>query len=479
MKGQTSEDWAAKKVTVAGLGTFGGQVAAAKFFVRRGAEVTVTDSKPREALGKGIHELDGLNVRLVLGGHREKDFTNADLVVASPAIPEDNRYLAAAEAAGVPITHEMDIFFSLCRAPIIGITGSNGKSTTAALLAHILTMHCRRQAGLGSGAVWLGGNIGRSLLLEVERILPQDLVVLELSSFQLENLGELGKSPYGAIVTNLSPNHLDRHGTFEAYARAKRNITLYQKPGDFLVINADDPNLAGWDETAAEVFFFGEDAAMGRKGVFISAGSLVSTVGGIREVVKVRRRRWKLKGRHNLLNLAAACAAAGKLGVPVEQAVAAAEDFQPLAHRLEEVGSVSGVRFYNDSIATTPESAVAALESFKEPIVLIAGGYDKGLDLEPFARRAARSVKALVVIGETGDKIAKAASVQNADLRIIRPATFGEAVAAAFDEAEPGDVVLLSPACASYDMFGNFQERGERFRREVERVRCKAGGKSS
>ncbi|MCD6405331.1 MAG: UDP-N-acetylmuramoyl-L-alanine--D-glutamate ligase [Planctomycetes bacterium] len=288
----------------------------------------------------------------------------------------------------------------------------------------------------------------------------------------------MGKSPQGALVTNLSPNHLDRHGTFEAYARAKRNITLYQKPADFLVLNADDPNLVGWDETAAEVLFFGEGAGTGRKGVFISAGSLVSTVSGTREVVKVRR-RWKPRGLHNLLNFAAACAAAGRLGVPIEEAVAAAEDFKPLPHRLEEIGSVSGVRFYNDSIATTPESAVAALESFNEPIVLIAGGYDKGLDLGVFARRAARSVKALVVIGETGGKIAEAASAQNAELGITCPATFDEAVAAAFDEAEPGDVVLLSPACASYDMFGNFQERGEQFRREVERIRRKAGGDSS
>ncbi|MCD6405330.1 MAG: hypothetical protein J7M19_05855 [Planctomycetes bacterium] len=178
MTDPTSENWAGRKVTVAGLGTFGGQVAAAKFFVRLGAKVTVTDRKPREALVKGVRELESSNVRFVLGGHRKEDFTNADLVVASPAIPEDNRYLAAAEAAGVPITHEMDVFFSLCRAPIIGVTGSNGKSTTAALLAHILTRHFERQAGPDSRSVRLGGNIGRSLLLEVGGILPGDVVVL-------------------------------------------------------------------------------------------------------------------------------------------------------------------------------------------------------------------------------------------------------------------------------------------------------------
>ncbi len=454
--------WRGRRVTIAGLGTFGGSVAAAKFFARLGAQVTVTDKKPREALEGSLAEIEGLGARLVLGGHEQEDFTRADLVVASPAIPEASPYLVMAEEAGVPVTHEMDIFFETCRAPIVAVTGSNGKSTTTALLAHILA------ATLGDGErkVWLGGNIGHSLLGDVEQIAESDLVVLELSSFQLDDLGALQASPHGAVVTNLTPNHLDRHGTFEAYAAAKRNITRFQTSDDFLVLNADDAALAGWEETAARVAYFGKMRHDAAKGVYVDGDSLVSVEGGARTKVAVPK-GWRLRGVHNLMNLAAAAAAAGELGVGLAQALVAAEDFKSLPHRLEYVGAARGVDFYNDSIATTPESAEVGIESFEQPLVLIAGGYDKGVDLAPFARKAARRVKALVVIGRTGAAIAEAARAENALLPILRPRTFEEAVDAAYAAAEKGDVVLMSPACASYDMFNNFQERGETFRRLV------------
>jgi len=457
--------WRGKRVTIAGLGTFGGQVAAARYFWDLGAEVTVTDKKAEDALEGSLSELDGLPVRFVLGGHDEADFTRADLVVASPAVPESSPYLVAAEKAGVPITHEMDIFFDLCRADIVAVTGSNGKSTTAALLAHILGKCPPR----GSGRVRLGGNIGQSLLLTARDIGPQDVVVLELSSFQLEDLGALKKSPHGAVVTNLSPNHLDRHVTFENYAGAKRNITLWQKEGDFLVLNADDANLAGWGKTRARVRFFGTYGAERPDGVYVSGRSLVNVAEG-REARADVPSGWKLMGVHNLMNLATAAAAAVEAGAPFGRAVAAAGDFEPLPHRLEYVRTVRGVRFYNDSIATTPESVEVALESFTEPVVLIAGGYDKGLDLVSFAERAARRVKALVVIGKTGSRIAEAALAERPDLAVLRGADFRGAIRAAFESAAGGDVVLLSPACASFDMFNNFEERGDLFRRHVEEL---------
>jgi UDP-N-acetylmuramoylalanine--D-glutamate ligase len=450
--------WQGKKVTVAGLGTFGGQVTAAKFFAGLGAKVTVTDKKKREALEVSLGELDGLDIRYVLGSHDDKDFTQADLVVASPAIPETSEYLQKAEKAGVPITHEMDVFFGLCKAPIVAITGSNGKSTTTALLAHIAGK-CHK-----GGKVWLGGNIGKSLLLDAAVISPRDAVVLELSSFQLEDLGALKVSPHGALVTNLTPNHLDRHVTFEAYADAKRNITRFQSEGDFLVLNADDDNLAGWERTKAKVLYFGKMRAKSRPGVYVSGRSLVFVGEGPDRPMEVPK-GWRLRGEHNLMNLAAACAAAGEMGISLADALAAAEDFKSLPHRLEYCATAGGVEFYNDSIATTPESAEVGLDSFTQPIILIAGGYDKGVDLSSFARKAAGRVKALVAIGKTGDAIAAAAKAENAALAILRPATFSEAIMAAYAAAAPGDVVLMSPACASYDMFNNFQERGDIFRR--------------
>jgi len=460
----TKEHWRAKRVTVAGLGTFGGQVAAAKFFAALGAKVTVTDRKPESALGESMSELRALDMRFVLGGHDEGDFANADLVVASPAIPESSPYLAAAEKAGVPITHEMDIFFQVSRAPIIAVTGSNGKSTTAGLLGQILD-RCLSGGRGGSSIrkVWLGGNIGRSLLPDAAAIEADDLVVLELSSFQLEDLGALRLSPHGAVVTNLTPNHLDRHVTFANYAAAKRNITLWQKAGDFLVLNADDPNLSGWEKTAARVAYFGNFAAGKSDGVYVSAKSLVSIADGRQTTVRVPK-GWKLMGAHNLSNLAAACAAAREAGVALADATAAAEDFKPLPHRLEYVATANGVRFYNDSIATTPESAEVALDSFAGPIVLIAGGSDKGVDLSRFARKAGLRVKALVAIGKTADAIVDEARGARSDLAVIRAGGLEEAVRSAYEAAAPGDVVLLSPACASYDMFNNFEERGDLFR---------------
>jgi UDP-N-acetylmuramoylalanine--D-glutamate ligase len=366
----------------------------------------------------------------------------------------------------------MDLFFALCRAKIIGVTGSNGKSTTTALIAHILE-RCLSASGR---AVHLGGNIGRSLLLEAANIPESDLVVLELSSFQLEDLGALDVSPWGAVVTNLSPNHLDRHKTLEAYAAAKRNITRFQGEGDFLVLNAADPALAGWEETPAEVLYFGEGETAGRKGVFISGGSLVSTCGDETEKVKIPD-DWPLVGRHNLENLAAACTAVSRAGVSLAEALSVASCFRALPHRLEKIGELRGVAFYDDSIATTPESAEAALGSFDGGVVLIAGGYDKGVDLSAFAAAAAGRVRSLVVMGQTSGQIAGAALAANRDLAVVRAANLAEAVEAAYEAASPGDAVVLSPACASYDMFANFRERGTAFRGEFERmVGIKGGG---
>ncbi len=474
----TERQWKGRRVTVAGLGSFGGQAAVARYFSSLGAIVTITDTKPASELTRGLADIGDLGVRQVLGGHEVADFVEADLIVASPAMPRTSPFLLAAEAAGVPVTHEMDLFFELCRAHIIGVTGSNGKSTTAALLAHILRGHFESPSSRPHRRVWLGGNIGRSLLLEAPRIAQHDIVVLELSSFQLESLAALSVSPQGAVVTNISPNHLDRHGTFEDYVRSKRCIARYQRQGDFLVLNADDNILKGWRETPARVVFFGSDESCGEKGVFVCGRNIVSINENTREEADVPA-GWRLIGPHNLQNLAAACAAASCMGVALSEAAHEAGGFEGLPHRLEYVGTTGGVKFYNDSIATTPEAASAALGSFAEPVVLIAGGYDKGADMAAFAQTAAHAAKALVVMGDTARAIAGAAARAGTGIEIICANGLGDAVRKAFALAGPGAAVVLSPACASYDMFSNFQERGEAFAEEVARLVNSDTGESS
>jgi len=424
------EELSGKKVTVVGLGHFGGGVGLSRWLCREGAQVTVSDKASAQQLAESIASLADLDVRLHLGGHDPADFLQADLLVVNPAVPKDMPLILAAEEAGVPRTSEINLFLQRCPARVIGVTGTVGKSTTTAMIGAALSGRFRTH---------VGGNIGGSLLESLERIQGDDLVVLELSSFQLEDLPLVGISPRVALVTNLLPNHLDRHGTLEAYAQAKKNIFRFQNAEDVLILNAACEATVAWaQEAPGRVEWFDP-----------SAGAIPLSV----------------LGRHNQANAQAALAVCREFGIDPAEAAAALKDFPGLPHRLQFVVERNGVRYYNDSKCTTPQGAIVALEAF-EPgrAILIVGGYDKGADFSQLGAALASRAKAVIAIGATAGKILRAVVDQpGARLPLQQAETLGQAVALAEGLAEQGDAVVLSPACASYDMFRNYEQRGERF----------------
>jgi UDP-N-acetylmuramoylalanine--D-glutamate ligase len=457
-----STTFTGKRITIMGLGFFGGTIGLARYLVAQGAQVTVTDLKPAAELQDSVAALHGLPVRFVLGRHEWADFTDVDMVFASPAVREDSPYLTAARACGVPIDTEMNLFMRLCRGSIIGVTGSNGKTTTTSLIGAILRMAYPRTQ--------VGGNIGRSLLPEVAAIEPGDPVVLELSSFQLEDLAAVGRSPHIGLLLNLSPNHLDRHGSMDAYLAAKMQIFAYQGPEDVAILNADDPRLqplVGRLRSPVRVF---SGAHAVEDGAYLEGDRLmVAHPGTASEVCRLQD--IPLLGRHNVANVLAAVAAADAWGVPAAMMRAAIRAFPGVEHRLERVRQLQGVSFYNDSIATTPTGTLAALEAIQQPIWLIAGGYDKGIPFHALGEAIVRRVKGVFLIGATAPQIAQAIALACPPGRDLPAIGFcrdlRDAVHAAFGAARPGEAVLLSPACASYDQFRHFVERGRLFKQLV------------
>jgi UDP-N-acetylmuramoylalanine--D-glutamate ligase len=436
-------DFRGKTVLVMGLGRFGGGVDVVKFACGKGAKVIVTDLAKPEALAESIKRLEGLDVEYHLGSHTPADFEQADIVVINPAVSLDNKFVQIARKAGRRVTSQIELFFQLCPATIIGITGANGKSTTTALTAHIL----RSRFG---DRVWLSGNIGNEPMLTiVDQIRPDDLVVLELSSFQIEQLAQSKQAPQVAVLTNLTPNHLDRYGTFERYCKAKEPLFQYQK------LDESNPAVSifnGEDKVGCEWFDrYKKDA--GRLCIKFSPDGVPAGIRGI----------FGLPGLANLSNLAAALAVARHFGVTDEQITGCLPKFKALPHRLQLVTESRGVRWYNDSKATTPDSAIVALEAFDNPII-IAGGYDKHIPFDEFGQKIAQKAKAAILIGQTAQAIAKAIQAYpQSHAQVKRAKSLAEAVELANALAERGDVVILSPACASYDMFENYEQRGEQF----------------
>ncbi len=446
-----ASDLAGKKVLVMGLGRFGGGVDVARFAAGAGARVLVTDLASEEQLADSVGQLASCGgIEFKLGLHDPEDFASADLVVANPAVKPDNRFLEVARRHGRMVTSQVGLFFQLCPARIVGITGANGKSTTSTLTAHLLR-HAQGERPFGE--VWLSGNIGDQPLLTIlERIAPNDVVVLELSSFQVEQLAEVGRAPRIALLTNLTPNHLDRYGTFEAYCASKEGLFRFQRAeGDepaVSIFNAEDEVGMRWFER-----YRGQE---GRVCLSFSAD----------EVPAEFRQAYRLPGRAYLSNLAGAMTIARRLGVNDDSIAAVLPAFKALPHRLELVGERDGVAWYNDSKATTPLSGIVALEAFDRPEIVIAGGYDKHLPFGAFGRKIAEKAKAAILIGQTAEQIARAieaGSNSSTCTRVEMVASLEEAIGRARQLACPGDVVLLSPACASYDMFENYQQRGNRF----------------
>jgi UDP-N-acetylmuramoylalanine--D-glutamate ligase len=452
---------AGKRITVMGLGRFGGGIGVVRFLSKLGALITVTDLRSESELCDSLAAIADVPVQAFhLGGHREEDFVEADLIVVNPAVPRGNPWLSLAEQAGVPLTSEIALFLQFNPAKVIGVTGSNGKSTTASLIHHLL-----REAGVRSH---LGGNIGGSLLTSLHEIRSDDWVVLELSSFQLAALDRMFCSPQIAVVTNFTPNHLDWHGSLEDYRASKQTILRWQCADGYAVLNADDPHVSRWPVHSQATWFRLQDN--GGSGFFHAPDSheiLYRSVRG--EEVRIDLPNPEiLPGTHNIRNVLAGCAAAWAAGVDLAGLTQSLRSYRPLPHRLELVGEYAGRKFYDDSISTTPESTIAALDSFDRPIVLLAGGYDKQVDLDEMAQAIARKTKAVALMGQTSAILEPLIDSCPEHGVCHACQDFQEAFQWAVDQSAPGEIVLLSPGCASYDWFRDFEDRGARFRAAVQ-----------
>ena len=437
-----------RRISVIGLAREGTDLA--RFLVAEGAHVLVNDARPAEKLGDRLAELAGGAIQFVLGGHPASPTLDADLVFVSPGVPPELPLLDEAAARGIPISSGTQLFFERCPAPIIGITGSSGKTTTTTLVGRIF-----EAAGRGT---LVGGNIGVPLLGRLGEIAPESWVVLELSSFQLE---PMTASPHVAAITNITPNHLDRHITMEAYTAAKSQILAHQRHTDVAVLNADDPGSSGLRPVGQVVRFSIERQV---EGAYLDGDQLVLDRGGRRQTICLRS-ELQLPGLHNVANVLTACAIASAAGFAIEPMRAAATAFTGVRHRLELVAELNGVQYVNDSIATAPERSLAALAVYAgRPVVLLAGGRDKHLPMEEWARVIAGGARALVTFGESAPLIERAARTAGLPSeRIHQAGTVDRGVAIARTVARPGDVVLLSPGGTSYDQYQDFEERGDHF----------------
>ncbi len=436
-----------KNISVIGLGISNRPLI--KYLVKLGAEVTGYDKRTKEQLGEIYTELSDMGVKLVTGEDYLDNLTGG-IIFKTPGLRFDHPALLAAKERGSVITSEMEVFFDICPAKIIAVTGSDGKTTTTTLIHRMMTAQGYK--------TWLGGNIGNPLLTEAEQMAESDWVILELSSFQLHTMK---KSPEIAVITNLSPNHLDVHKDYQEYIDAKKNIMLYQKSGDKLVINRSNAETAkiGGEAKGSCVDFSSKEKA------YICLENDVIVRGG---VPVLNLSNIKLPGMHNVENYMAAIAAVEGL-VEDEKICGIAKTFGGVEHRIELVRTVNGVRYYNSSIDSSPNRSINTLKVFSDKVIMIAGGKDKGIPYTELGPILAEKVKSLILIGKTSDKIQQALEQTGKadDVEIFRCDTYQEVVKTAHSIAKDGDVVILSPASTSFDMFENFEERGNLFKKLV------------
>ena len=457
-------NYSGKKVIVIGAARQG--LAISRFLSNRGAQVVLTDTRPAADLAAESASLADLSVEFAFGGHPESLLEGADLVCVSGGVPLTIPFLVAARNQGVKLSNDSQIFLEECPATVIGITGSAGKSTTTALVGLMAQKHFEMKGS--QHRAWVGGNIGNPLIDNLDQMDEDDLVVMELSSFQLELMTT---SPQVAAVLNITPNHLDRHSSMQAYIEAKSRILRYQRQGDVAVLNRDDKG--SWDlmdQVRTDVISFGLRAPGYRQnGTYVEKGQIMLQIGN--DKLKMLPVEWiNLRGEHNLYNVLAACAIAAGATIGLPGIQLGIETFDGVPHRLELVRELNGVRWYNDSIATAPERTIAAINSFDEPIVLLLGGRDKNLPWDKLAQLIRKRVSRVVIFGEAGDLISEAIGSKKpgqAMHSVVRCATLQEAIKTAHNQAEMGDVVLLSPGCTSYDAFKDFEERGQAFRKWV------------
>jgi UDP-N-acetylmuramoylalanine--D-glutamate ligase len=440
-----------KRVLVVGLGRSG--VASAFFLQEHGAKVIVSDSKSEAQLQSEVPALLDRGISIETGQHGQRTFRDQDLIVVSPGVPSDQPQLQHARTLGIPVIGEVELAFRFLQGKVLAITGSNGKTTTTTLVGEILAKSGKKTL--------VGGNIGTPVISLAGQSTPDSLVALEISSFQLESIEQF--RPWIAAILNITPDHLDRHHTFQAYVDAKARIFENQHAGDFAILNADDPTcVALKDKIKASLLWFSRKQPV-ETGAFLRDEQIIFRQNGQEQAV-LSRHAIQLKGEHNLENVLAAVAMTMVAGCTPQQVQQAVKEFRAVEHRLELVATINGVTFYNDSKATNVDATVKALESFPGNIHIILGGKDKGSDytvLNPLLRER---VKRVYLIGAASDKIAS--HIKNAT-ELVRSGTLERAVRQAFDAAKSGDVVLLAPACASFDQFNSYEHRGRVFKELV------------
>ncbi|KJS19256.1 MAG: UDP-N-acetylmuramoyl-L-alanyl-D-glutamate synthetase [Clostridiaceae bacterium BRH_c20a] len=448
-----------KKILIMGAARSG--VAASKFLSGHGAQVILTDVKPVDAMQNVQKEVEVLGIETIWGEQPNIKKINPDFIVVSPGIPLTIPPLVEAAQNQIPVLSELELAYRFSRAPVIAVTGTNGKTTTTALVGQLFQDSGRN--------VIIGGNIGKPLISDVEGLTAQDLIVAEVSSFQLE--GTIDFKPRVAIILNITPDHLDRHGTMDAYRSIKAQIYKNQAEEDILILNYDDPLVKKLSRGAkSHVIFFSRRNKL-EEGIYLLDGNLVINIGE-GPVPICSPAEINIKGSHNLENAMAAIGAAYILGLQPEGIKKTLVNFPGVPHRLELVTELKGIKFINDSKGTNPDASIKALEAFNEPLVLIAGGRNKGSDFLEFAVRIKEKVKELVLVGEAAPEIKKAVLEKGFRLTNIHEAAdYHEAVKKAYNLAVLGDIVLLSPACASFDMFDNFEERGNVFKELVLQLR--------
>lgn len=431
-----------KKVVIMGLGLHGGGVGAAKFFCKQGADVLITDLKTKDQLKESVAKLKGLKkINYTLGGHKGTDFIKADLIIKNPDVPNASPYLAIARKSSVPVETDVSLFFKLSKAFIIGVTGTKGKSTVASLIYHILKLKYKR--------VFLAGNIGVSPLELLLKLKKNDKIILELSSFELENLKQ---SPNIAVITNILPDHLNRYASMAEYIESKKIIFKYQKKSDVLILNSDDPVAKSFAKKAqSRVCFFSTKE---------KPAELISN--------------FKLFGEHNLSNLAAAIAAARELKIPGDSIIKSVKSFKGVESRQQFIREFKGVKYFNDTTATMPESVIVAINSFSErfpdsKLIFICGGQNKGLDYKKLAGAIKKRVGDLIMLPGTASDTIKE-ELLGFD-KIHEVASMPEAVAKASSLAQKGDIVVLSPGAASFNIFKNEFDRGKQFVKAVKKLK--------
>lgn len=457
------EDLKGKRVTVMGLGLHGGGIGTVRFLVAAGAKVIVTDLKSKEELAVSLEKLKDIKgVEYILGQHRSEDFTSVDMVMMNPAVSWNNKHIKLALEKNIPVEIDSSLFFKLCKNPIIGVTGTRGKTTAASLIYEILKVAGKNPIKVGIGQI--------SVLDKLKELKKDSIVVFELSSWRLSALGRYKLSPKISVITNIYPDHLNYYKSMKEYIADKKNIFLNQKANDVCVINYDSEILRSLEpEIKAEVIKFSMQKISNGKTVYIDNEEIYLN-NGIDDNKIVDVSAIKIRGRHNLQNILASIGVAQALGVDMNYVKKGILEFKGLPHRLEFVRELDGAKYYNDTCATSPEGAIAGINSFTEPIILIAGGSDKNLDMKEWARAIHEKAKGVIFFkGEGTNKIISELRkiFNDSKKNFIIVESIEKALELAKNSAENGDVVLLSPGAASFGMFINEFDRGNKFKEAV------------